>query len=141
MISLCLYYIYYCCCYFSYVETLFVISAQDMDLLSYSERRIVCDVQLGQQRGAFGKFLTIAWTDHMDTALMLHMNMLANDNLCNGVGSPMHSSMTIPKPVAENSSSVGAHEVSELQVRVSILQGNQCACNTLTYVLSQNDCA
>ena len=102
------------------------ISAQDMDLLSYLERRIVCDVQLGQQRGAFGKFLTIAWTDHMDTALVLHMNMLANDNLCNGVGSAMASSMamSIPKPVAENSSSVGAHEVSELQVRVSILESN-----------------
>ena len=86
----------------------------------------MCNVQLGQQRGAFGKFLTIAWADHMDTALVLHMNMLANDNLCNGVGSAMASSMamSIPKPVAENSSSVGAHEVSELQVRVSILESN-----------------
>ena len=86
--------------------------------MTYSERRIVCDVQLGQQRGTFGKFLTIAWSDHPDTALMSHTNILAKetsqDAANSGVVKPTVT--MIPTPVAASAAIPETDEVDELQV-------------------------
>lgn len=89
-----------------------------MGLLTYSERRIVCDVQLGQQRGTFGKFLTTTWTDHQDTALLSHMDILAKETSHDAVDSNVAKPAVtlVSRPVAASAATPDTGEVDELQV-------------------------
>lgn len=94
------------------------VAGQDMGLLTYSERRIVCDVQLGQQRGTFGKFLTITWTDHQDDALLSHMDILAKETSQDDIDlKVVKPTVTlVARPVAGSAATPDTDEVDELQV-------------------------